>query len=196
VPGTPAPPDPAPAVEVPEGVVAAEDEPEDAPEPVLLDDDDEAPLVPALVVGVLEVVAVDVVSAGGALSVGMVSVGTPDVSAWVEAPPPQAETPTASATPAENAARELVRLVRRGDISAELGLERVHATPAMWAIVEILLGELVTPIAETEVLDRPGQLRGRRGKRKQHCHHFERLLGLPVHIRASRHGLDYYLAAR
>jgi hypothetical protein len=159
------------------------------------DEADGVSVLVVLVVVVLVPVVVDVVG-GGALLVGTVSVGAPAVFAWGEPPPPQAETPTASATPAQRAARELVRLVRRVDKARSSGPEGVHPTPAVRAIVQVLLSELVAPIAESEILDRPRQLRRRRRQWEQHGHHLELFAGLAVNVRALGHRLEYYLAAR
>jgi hypothetical protein len=188
-----APPEVVPAVVG----VAAEGEPELGPALALLDEDDGAAALAALVVVVLEVVrVVDAATVGGALFVGTVSVGAPAVFATVDPPPPQAETPTASPTPAERAARELVRRVRRIDTDGALDPEWVHATPAVRAIVQVLLGELVAPIAEAEILDRPRELRRRRGQRQQDGDGLQGLAGLPVHVNPVRLGLDYHLSAR
>ena len=134
VPGTPAPPEPpepAPPAEVPDEV-PPEDEPEEAPVLELPDEaDDELEPDPLVVVVVVDV---DAVAVGGALLVGTVSVGAPAVFATDE-PPPQAETPTASATPAERAAMELVMLARREVTARTSGPERVHSTPAVRAVV-------------------------------------------------------------
>jgi hypothetical protein len=193
--GTPAPPEPA-AAPVPVFPVfdAAEDDPV-LPVPVFPDEAEEDPLLAAeVVVVVREVLVFDAGTVGGALLVGTVSVGTPAVSVVPEPPPPHAVMPTASATPAENAAKERARPMRR-DVMCLLGLERIHATPAMWAVVEILLRELVTPIAETEVLDRPRQLGERGSERQQHGHHLELFAALSVDVCAPASGFDDHLAA-
>jgi hypothetical protein len=189
VPGTPAPPELAP----PGVVVPAAGEAAELPAPALPDDAADEPAPSVLVVVVFVVVVVDVDTVGGALFVGTVSVGEPAVFAWVELPP-QAETPTASAMPAEKAATELARLVRRVDTSRASRPERVHATPAVRAIVQILLGELVAPIAEAEILDRPRELRRRRGQRDQHGDDFQCFARLPVQIGPAGLGLEHDFA--
>jgi hypothetical protein len=166
--------------------------PEADPEPVLAVPPEEEPDEEVLVV----VVPVDAVVLGGALLVGMVRVGAPEVSAVLEPPPPQAETPTASATPAERAASELAMRARREVTTRTSGPERVHPASAVRAIVQILLSELVTPIAEAQVLHRPWQLGGRGGQGKKDGHGLHRLAGLTVQIGAAGLGLNHYLAPR
>jgi hypothetical protein len=164
--------------------------PVSAPTPVFPADEEPEPEVS--VVPVLVVVEVEVVPAGTVL-VGTVSVGAPAVSACGE-PPPQAETPTAMATPADRAATELVMRARREVTTKTSASERIHPTSAMGAVVQVFLSELVAPIAEAEVLDRPGKLRRRRSQGKEDGHGLHRLAGLPVHVGPPRLRLDDHLA--
>ena len=183
-PGTPAPPELAP----PAGTVTSEDEPDEEPASEFPDDADEEPELSVLVVEVL-VVFVEVVL-GVALPVGTVSVGAPAVLAVGEPPPPQAEMPTATAAPAKRAASELAMRARR-DVTAWIsGPEGIHPASAMGAVVQILLSELVAPIAEAEVLDGPWQLGRGRSQGQQHGHRFHGLSGFPVHVGAAGLGLD------
>jgi hypothetical protein len=63
--------------------------------------------------------------------------------AAVEPPPPHADNPRASDAPAASAA---AISLRRPNIRS--GAERLHAAAAVGAVVQILLGELVAPVAE------------------------------------------------
>jgi hypothetical protein len=150
-------------------------------------------LAPDVVLVVVVLVEVDEVALDGALSVGTVSVGAPEVSVWGE-PPPQAETPRARATPAERAAIELAMRARREVTAQTSGPERIHPTSAVRAVVQILLSELVAPITEAEILDCPGKLRRRGRQGKDDGHGLHRLVRLPVHVRAPGLGLDDHLA--
>jgi hypothetical protein len=191
VPGTAAPPEP------PEPVLPVA--PEAAPEPVLPVEPEpvepaaeEEPEVVEPVVVVEEVDGVLVV----ALSVGMVRVGAPEVSAVLVLPPPQAARPTATAAPAKRAASELVMRARRVVTTRTSGPEGVHPASAVRAVVQVLLGELVAPIAEAQVLDGPGELGGRGGQGEEDGHGLEGLVGLTVQVGAAGLGFDHYLAAR
>jgi hypothetical protein len=118
--------------------------------------------VEAELVEVVELVLVVVVGVATLATpvVGTVSGGAPVVFAAVEdPPPPQAASALLTASTARMAS---VRLI--GARSA-LGAQRLHAPTAVRAVVEVLLRELIAPVTETEILDRPGQLRHRRSER-------------------------------
>jgi hypothetical protein len=151
----PLPPDD--AVDDPLELAADEDAPEgDAPGDV-----DE------VVVVVVEVVEpVDVVGWAAMVAVGTVNDGAPEVSVAAD-PPPHAATPPATASAPARPTMRLSApgsnppLLRRTAVTSDV--ERLHAARAVRAVVQVLLAELVAPVAEAEVLDRPGQLgHGRR----------------------------------
>ena len=101
-----APPEPDPEAEAPE---PDEDEPEppepEAPEPEAPDDAPEPPdAVLDVVVDVVAVLAAG--EAGATVPVGTVNAGAPEVSAWLEPPPPQAARPSANVAPITRAASE------------------------------------------------------------------------------------------
>jgi hypothetical protein len=100
-----------------------------------------------------------------------------------------AETPTAASSP-----RAQTRMGRRARRMRSAG-ERGHPTPARGAVIEILLGELVTPVAEAQVVDRPGELRRRGGQRQQLTDDLELLAGLAVAVGASGLRLHDHLAS-
>jgi hypothetical protein len=104
----------------------------------------------------LVVDVVVVTEAIGVAFVGIVSVGAPAESV-AELELPQAASPAAISAPATTAAKGLVNR-RIGRLVAE----RFHTPAAGGAVVEVLLGKLVAPVAEAEVLHRPRQL-GRGG---------------------------------
>jgi hypothetical protein len=139
--------------------------------------------------------------------VGTVNGGAPDVSLVLDPPPPQALTPRASTAETAIAERALGLLIADRALDLRMtgvlmptrrasGAERLHAPAAVRAVVEILLRELVAPIAKPQVLDRPRQLGPGRGQRQEFGDHFERLSGLPVQIDLVRLGLDDDLTAR
>jgi hypothetical protein len=165
------------------------------PEPVLDPLEDEVVSVDeveVVSVEVLDVVSVEVpgapaasaAEAFGVVMSGMVR-GTASAT-WV---PPQAlrATPPVKRTQARAADR-----VRPG---RNLGLERIHASCARRAVVEILLGELLAPGAEAQVLDRPGQPGRGWSEREQLADDLERLPGLPVDVGAGPVGLHDQLAS-
>jgi hypothetical protein len=94
---------------------------------------------------VVDVCFVLVVAAGGVAApvVGTVSGGAPVV--LDPDPPPQAEMASAAASAAPAA-------------SFLVFLKGIHPAPAPRAVEQILLRELIAVRAETQVLDRPGQL--------------------------------------
>jgi hypothetical protein len=145
---------------------------------------EEAPVDP--VVPVTPVEPVELAASSGLLSFGT-SVGTVDGALSATVLPPQAARTTAPAAPPSSASDRLPRVT--GSRS-----ERTHATPARGAVVEVALGELLAPGAETQVLHRPGELRARRRERQQLADHLERLTGLAVGVDAVGIGLDDHLA--
>jgi hypothetical protein len=159
-----------------------DDEPEE--------DDDPEPVVDVVLVVAVEVLSVEVMGGAAALEVGTVSGGAPVVSVAGD-PPPQAATPAQAAAPAiaENNLLDAVR--RRTTVASDV--ERIHPPAAMWAVVQILLAQLITPIAESEVFHRPRQLRRRRRERQELSDDFQRLARFPVDVRAAELGVDHHL---
>src|SRR5437763_16641429 len=74
--------------------------------------------------------------------------------------------------------------------------QRSHTSGAMRTVVQVLLRELIAPVAETKVLDRPRKLGSSGGKRQELRDNLELLASLPVDIGPTRLGLDYDLATR
>ena len=177
------------------GAVPAEPEPLVPPE--------DGAVAPEEVVGVGAVVATDelelvveVVVVTAALAeapVGTVSWGAPTVSDVAE-PDPQAARVRAAAMPTTNADRVGSGLVMAFGTAS--GAERFHAPAADRAVVEVLLAELIAPVAEPQVLDSPGQLGRGGGQRKQLGYDLELLAGLAIDVRPVRLGLDDHFPAR
>jgi hypothetical protein len=184
---------------LPDVPVEPPDEPEEPEEPeepdeaeldgdVLFDDEVEVVLV-------VEVVA-PLVVAGAALivCVGTVRGGAPDVSV-VAVPPPQAASVAHALTPAMSAAMRPIGLLlgtaERRVTTETSDVERLHAPPAVRAVVEVLLAELVAPVAEAKVLDGPGQLGRRRGEGQELGDDLERFAGLTIEIGLAGLGFDH-----
>jgi hypothetical protein len=172
-----------------EGLAPPELEPEPAPELELAEPELELPEEPldellgaVLVVVAVEVVADGVAGAEATVEVGTVSGGAPEVSPAVEEPPPQAASAPESATGAHNRASLLLTARLDRFRRAPSGLKRLHSPAAVRAVVQVLLRELVAPVAEPQVSDRPGQVRRRGGQRKQLGHHLELLAAFPVEV--------------
>jgi hypothetical protein len=185
-----------------DGVAPPEPEPElppvlalAAPEDPALEEPVEEELEPVVeVVAVVEVVVVGVAGVLATDAVGTVKGGAPEVSA-VEDPPPQAASAADKAIGAHSNATFLITAILLQSTPEPSGLERLHPSAAVGAVVHVFLRKLVAPVAETKVLDRPGKLGGGRGERKQLGHDIERLAGLAIHIDAIGLRFDDDLAA-
>jgi hypothetical protein len=197
-------PFPVPPLDAPE-----EPEPE-LPDPLLSDEPPETAAPPELsllpdplesvVLGDDEVVLLDEVVVELAAAVfaepppepGTVNVGAPDVS--VDEPLlPQAARGRVSASMARQLTSERVR--RTIPVSSSVDdFERIHPPPAVRAVVQIFLRELVAPVAKTEVLDRPGQLGRGRSQRQKLGDDFQLLAGFAVDVRGVGLGVDDDLA--
>jgi hypothetical protein len=138
---------------------------------------------------------------------GTVSDGVGVVSAEVLAPPPpQPASAAARATPAPSADSHrrltIIRaLSRESSLSPPRCLpgrsvaQRLHPPAAMRAVVEILWLELVAPVAEAQILDRPGEVgRGWR-QRQQLSDDLKPLARLAIHVHAIGFGFDDHLTA-
>lgn len=99
------------------------------------------------------------------VEVGTVNGGAPEVSVALE-PPPHPDTATARPALAASATTPARRRTRPGTdtggtvtaAGGKSGRQGIHTAAAVRAVVQILLCELVAPVAEAKVLDRPGQL--------------------------------------
>ena len=127
------------------------------------------------------------------LPVGTVSGGAPVVSAEFDVPP-QAARPSASTSPAASAATNATSRDLLSVTATRSAAERLHSPTAVRAVVQVLLGELVAPVAESQVLHRPRQLRRRGRERQQHGDRLERLARFTVLVDATRLRLDDHLA--
>jgi hypothetical protein len=163
---------------------AAEDEPLDPDEPLVV-----------LVVEVVDVLAV-VVGLEAAVAGGTVSGGAPEVSVAGEPPPPHAARPAHTAMPASALlSLKPMDTTRRRGTTGDSDFERLHAPPTVRAVVEVLLTELIAPVAKAQVLDRPRQL-GRGGREwEELADHLQRLTGLAIDVGPARLGLDHHLAS-
>ena len=202
-PVAPLEPDPllVPLEAVPPALDVAPDDP-DVPEELIPEEDDpdeETPLddeeVVVVVVEVLEVV--DAGCCETTVAVGTVRGGAPAVSVAGEVPPHAARpTQIARAAPTRTTGpgRRTRAAARRRGTARASEVERLHAPSAVRAVVEVLLAELVAPVAEAKVLDRPGELRRSGRQREELGHDLERLTGVPIDIDASGLGLDHDLS--
>jgi hypothetical protein len=183
-----------PPVAPDESPVAPDEPPADDEPPEAAEDPDPAPeLAKVVELAELLVLAVDEVGTLAATPVGTVSEGAPALLTDVVLPPlPQAASPADRATPAANAAS---RRERCSTNAAPSRAERIHPPATVWAVVQVPLRELVAPIAEAKVLDRPGQLRGGGGERQQLRHDLQRLAGRAVDILDLGLSLDDHFAA-
>jgi hypothetical protein len=179
------PPDVPPLVPDEPGV---EPEPDDAaaePEPL----EAAEPFVVLVVEVVDDLEVVDWFEA--AVAVGTVSGGAPAVLVAGE-PPPHAARLTQAATPASAlpSLRATVTAGRRGT-TEDSDFKRLHAPRAVRAVVEVLLTELIAPVAEAQILDRPRQLGWGGGEREELADHLQRLAGLAVDVATTGLCLDH-----
>jgi hypothetical protein len=154
------------------GLAPPEPEPELAPalpppEEAELDELLNGELLDVVLVVVVDVVVVVVGGVLATVEVGTVSGGALDVSAAVVPPPPQPASTAESASGAQTSESFLITARLLQCRLEPSGLKRLHPPAAVRAVVQVLLGVLVAPVAEAEVLDRPGQLGERGGERKQ-----------------------------
>ena len=114
---------------------------------------------PSVAVDVVAVVAplVMTLAAFAWPPVGTVNVGEPVVLVPPDPELPQADTPPARPAPRARAATILVTRTR-AVIDLTSGRERFHAPAAMRAVVQVLLRQLVAPVAEAQIVNRPWQV--------------------------------------
>ena len=180
----------------PAGLAPPEELPEPEPvfpDPVLPDPVLPDPVEPDAVELVVEVVVVLVVEVGVfelPVAVGTVSAGAPEVSAEGEPPLPQAASEIAS-----NTTTVRQRKVRRPFTSATPSTKRIHTPATVGAVVEVLLHELVAPVTEAEVLDRPGELGGRWSQGHELADDLELLARVPIDVDPVGLRLDDHLPA-
>ena len=160
-----------------------------------LEDALDAGVLAVVLVVVVEVVVVGVAGALATVAAGTVRGGAPEVSAAVEPPPPQAASVPESASAAHSGASLLVTARPLRSRREPLGLKRLHPPAAVRAVVQVLLRELIAPVAEPQVLDRPRQIRGGWGERQQLGHHNQLLAGLAVDVDPARLRFDDDLTA-
>jgi hypothetical protein len=63
------------------------------------------------------------------------------------------------------------------------------------AVVEVLLGKLVAPVAKAQVFHRPRKFRSGRSKGQQLSHHLKLLTRVPIDVNLARLSLDDDLTA-
>jgi hypothetical protein len=194
------PPPPVPPPPVLPALVLPPDEVPDEPLPLPDADaelDGEDPLEDVVEV-VFEVDVVDDVPADAGVvigAVGTVSGGAPEVSVAAP-PPPHAAMAAATAAPAPSTASLRVARIAAGrpGMTNASDFERIHPPAAMRAVVEVLLAMLVTPVAETKVLNRPRQLGWGRCQGQQLPDDLQRLAGLSIDVGPSDLCVDHDLA--
>ncbi len=122
---------------------------------------DELSDVVAVVVVVVELVWVGVEGseALAAPVVGTVKGGAPEVSAPVVGRATAAgDEPEGGKNAGKQRSECCDRTAHGGRTRGRLGAERLHTPATVRAVVQVLLAQLVAPIAEAQVLDRPRQL--------------------------------------
>jgi hypothetical protein len=185
-----------------DGLVPPEPELEEPPEPEPAEPLDDAAFEPPLdeegvvvvLVVVVGVVAGGVEAALAAVAVGTVRGGAPEVSAAGVPPPPQAARARETVTAPPSAVSFLSGTVRPS-LHEPSGTERFHPPAAVRAVVVVLLGQLVAPVAEAKVLHGPGELRDRRRQREQLSDDLQRLAGFTVDVNPIGLRFDDDLAA-
>ena len=115
----------------------------------------EAEVVP--VGPVAPVVPVVEALAAATVPLGTVIGGAAEVSPAVEPLPPQpASVVLSSPAVASSASMRCLESGRKAPPSS--GTEGFHPPAAVRAVVQVLLAQLIAPVAEAQVLDRPGEL--------------------------------------
>jgi hypothetical protein len=150
-----------------------------------------AELVVVLVVEELVEELAAAAAAALAAEVGTVNAGAPAVSVVPEPPPQAARQSVVISAPTVAAGRSLLAPA----FTTASGAEWLHAPAAVRAVVEILLGELIAPVAEAQVLHRPRELRERWGQWEKLADHLQRLSGLAIHVRLPRLCFDDHFAS-
>jgi hypothetical protein len=153
-------------------------------------------VVAVVLVVVVEVAVVGVVDALATVEVGTVSGGTAVVSAAGVPPPPHPDNAVASSTGVHNMASFLITAPLVPPPPEPSGLKRLHPPAAVRAVVEVLLAELIAPVAEPQVLDRPRQLGGGGGEWQHFGHDLKLLAGFAIDVGVARIRFDDDLAAR
>src|SRR5258708_23404852 len=122
------------------------------------------------VVLVVGVVVVGVTAALAAVEVGTVNAGAPEALTEVEPPPPQPAIAAATTSDQAPSVSSLFRRVRCPSTPRASAPEGFHPPAAVRAVVQVLLTQLIAPVAESEVLNRPRELRAGRRQRQQLGH--------------------------